>query len=127
MVIEFLNLNDPDLKPFEGANFALIGFQERQRSPHQPRSVGAVEGPHSIRYSSWPNCALASRSETSVSLMSVILMVPNRSLEQLQGSLAKLSSACGAQSSSHRTGRRATAAYGNYLGLRVFTEARAKN
>ena len=27
MVIEFLNLNDPDLKHFEGVNFALIGFK----------------------------------------------------------------------------------------------------
>ena len=27
MVIEFLDLNDPNLKPFDGVNFALIGFK----------------------------------------------------------------------------------------------------
>ncbi len=57
MVIEFLDLNDPNLKPFDGVNFALIGFKSDKGVYINHGRVGGCR-----RATSYPNSA----SQTSL-------------------------------------------------------------
>ena len=117
MVIEFLNLNDPNLKPFEGVNFALIGFKSDKGVYINHGRVGAVEGPQSIRTQL---AKLPWHLGRNVRVFDVgDIDGPNRSLEQLQSSLAnavkrlrELNLRPIVLGGGHET------AYGNYLGLK---------
>lgn len=87
MVIEFLDLNDPTLQAFEGVNFALIGFKSDKGVYINNGRVGAVEGPVAIRTQL---AKLPWHLGTNVTIYDVgDIDGPNRSLEQLQLSLAK--------------------------------------
>ena len=73
MVIEFLDLNDPNLKPFDGVNFALIGFKSDKGVISTTAEWGLSNG-HKLSEPSWPSF-LGIWAETSASLMLAILTV----------------------------------------------------
>ena len=117
MVIEFLDLNDPNLKPFDGVNFALIGFKSDKGVYINHGRVGAVEGPQAIRTQL---AKLPWHLGRNVRVFDVgDIDGPNRSLEQLQQSLARavkrlreLNLRPIVLGGGHET------AYGHYLGLK---------
>mgnify|MGYP000845934823 FL=1 len=117
MVIEFLDLNDLSLTPFEGVNFALIGFKSDKGVYINNGRVGAVEGPQAIRTQL---AKLPWHLGRNVRVFDVgDIDGPNRSLEQLQQSLARavkrlreLNLRPIVLGGGHET------AYGNYLGLK---------
>ena len=121
MVIEFLNLNDPNLKPFEGVNFALIGFKSDKGVYINHGQMGAVEGPQAIRTQL---AKLPWHLGRNVRVFDVgDIDGPNRSLEQLQQSLARavkrlreLNLRPIVLGGGHET------AYGHYLGLKSSLE-----
>ncbi|MTB64953.1 formimidoylglutamase [Streptococcus sp. zg-86] len=87
MRIQFLDLNDEALSPFEGINFGIIGFKSDKGVYINHGRVGAVEGPEAIR----PQLAkLPWHLGRHVRVFDVgNIDGPNRSLSQLQHSLAK--------------------------------------
>ncbi|MBP2623970.1 formimidoylglutamase [Streptococcus oricebi] len=88
MLIQFLDLNDPSLQPFEGTNFALVGFKSDKGVYINNGRVGAVEGPGAIRAQL---AKLPWHLGEQVKVYDVgDIDGPNRSLEQLQASLAKV-------------------------------------
>ena len=117
MVIEFLDLNDPNLKPFDGVNFALIGFKSDKGVYINHGRVGAVEGPQAVRSQL---AKLPWHLGRNVRVFDVgDIDGPNRSLEQLQQSLARavkrlreLNLRPIVLGGGHET------AYGHYLGLK---------
>ncbi|MGT2933357.1 formimidoylglutamase [Streptococcus catagoni] len=87
MLIQFLDLNKEDLSPFEGVNFALIGFKSDKGVYINHGRVGAVEGPDAIRTQV---AKLPWHFGQSVRIYDVgDIDGPNRTLEELQMSLAQ--------------------------------------
>lgn len=86
MKAQFLDLNDETLIPFEGINFAIIGFKSDKGVYINHGRVGAVEGPEAIRQQL---AKLPWHLGRHVRLFDVgDIDGPNRSLPQLQDSLA---------------------------------------
>ncbi|VTS18148.1 formimidoylglutamase [Streptococcus pseudoporcinus] len=116
MLIQFLDLNDCSLKPFEGVHFGIIGFKSDKGVYINHGRVGAVEGPNAIRQQL---AKLPWHFGQNVQLYDVgDIDAPNRSLEQMQESLAKAIKRMKALNilpivlgGGHGT------AYGHYLGL----------
>ena len=87
MRIQFLDLNDESLQPFEGVNFAIIGFKSDKGVYINNGRVGAVEGPTAIRSQL---AKLPWHWGGNVSVYDAgDIDGPNRSLEELQKSLAQ--------------------------------------
>lgn len=87
MLIDFLDLNQADLEPFEGINFGLIGFKSDKGVYINNGRVGAVEGPAAIRTQI---AKLPWHLGRHVKVYDVgDIDGPNRSLEELQESLAQ--------------------------------------
>lgn len=87
MLIQFLDLNQPDLQPFEGTHFGIIGFKSDKGVYINNGRVGAVEGPTAIRSQI---AKLPWHWSDNVTVFDVgNIDGPNRSLEQLQESLAQ--------------------------------------
>ncbi|MGT2887598.1 formimidoylglutamase [Streptococcus didelphis] len=87
MLIAFLDLNNDKLSPFEGINFALIGFKSDKGVYINHGRVGAVEGPSAIRSQL---AKLPWHLGRHVRVFDVgNIDAPNQSLQDMQLSLAK--------------------------------------
>ncbi|PZO95348.1 arginase family protein [Streptococcus halichoeri] len=118
MVIQFLDLNNPDLEPLEGINFGLIGFKSDKGVYINHGRVGAVEGPDAIRSQIAKMPWHLGRHVTVFDLGNID--APNQSLAEMQLSLAKAIERMRALNirpivlgGGHGT------AYGHYLGLKA--------
>lgn len=88
MVIQLLDLNQEGLEPFSQKTFGIIGFKSDKGVYINNGRVGAVDGPNAIRNQM---AKLPWHLGTNVSVFDVgNIDGPNRSLEELQDSLASV-------------------------------------
>ena len=63
MVIEFLDLNDPNLRPFDGVNFALNWLQESIKGSISTTAEWALSKDHKLSEPELAKLSLASGQE----------------------------------------------------------------